>query len=122
MRAPAPLSPLRSGVAALLAGLVFALGLLAWMPEVHARLHHPAADQACSSAHKDASDTHSAPEGEHGCVVTLFAQGLPTPVAAPVALPPRVLAETTLPTAPESAPAAAPDRLHPPALAPPAAV
>ncbi len=122
MPAPAPISPLRSGVAALLAGLVFALGLLAWMPDVHARLHHPAADHACCTTHEDASPAHSAPEGDGGCVVTLFAQGLPTPVAAPVPLPPRVLAETILPAAPQAAPAPAPDRLHPPALAPPATV
>ena len=123
MQATASISRFRSGVAALLASLVFALGLLAWMPDVHARLHAQGNNVACSSRHDDSAADHSSPTAdEAGCVVTLFAQGLPAPMAAPVPLPVLLLAETPDAIAAQAAPAPSPERLHPPALAPPAAV
>lgn len=122
MSPPANISPLRRGIAVLLAGLVLALGVLAWMPDLHARLHAAVTHSDCAQAPgSTADDAHpAAPADDSACVVTLFAQGLTTPVAPPLPLPPRTLAEITPAALPEIALPPAPDRLHPPALAPPA--
>lgn len=122
MPLPANPSPLRRGVAVLLAGLVLALGMLAWMPDLHARLHAAAAHSDCAgTSAPPAGDAHpAAPADDSACVVTLFAQGLTTPVAPPLPLPPRTLADITTAALLEIALPPAPHRLHPPALAPPA--
>lgn len=59
----------------LLAGLVFALGLLAASPAAHALLHdHPTA----THDHADASHDDDA-----GCVITLFQHGITVPLDLP---------------------------------------
>jgi hypothetical protein len=88
----------------LLAGLVFALGLLNAAPSLHERLH--AHDHA--TVHNDA-----------GCAVTLFAHGVTTPLDLPQVNAPRTACIATLSTAPDRLDLTSADHLHPPGQAPP---
>jgi len=57
-------------LAIFLAAVVLALGLLAWSPDAHARLHAASASEPCHADHlPDAGD-------DTDCVITLFAQVL----------------------------------------------
>jgi hypothetical protein len=62
---------LRRQLATICAGLVFALGLFAASPVLHAQLHH--------NPHSSSDD---------GCAVVLFANGVSAPLGAIVAAPP----------------------------------
>lgn len=116
------LAPLQAATAFALAAMVFVLGLLALSPDLHARLHAPAGPApACTADHDHADAAPAALADDSGCVVTLFAQGLPAPDLAPQALPPRLLVGPALPPIPVAQAPRAPARLHPPAQAPPAA-
>jgi hypothetical protein len=88
----------------LLAGLVFALGLLNAAPSLHERLH--AHDHA--TAHNDA-----------GCAVTLFAHGVTTPLDLPRITAPRTACIATLAPASGRLDLTSADHLHPPGQAPP---
>jgi hypothetical protein len=62
--------------AALAIVLVLALTVLASSPELHERLHGHHAG-AAGAAHQDGiPDNGASPDGEDGCIVTLFAQGV----------------------------------------------
>jgi len=64
-------------VAALAAGLLFALAVLAASPELHERLHGRA-PAAVAPAHQGAGHdgAKAAADDEDGCIVTLFSQGV----------------------------------------------
>lgn len=113
---------LQSATALALAAMVFVLGLLALSPDLHARLHglaDPASACADGRDHTDASPSTTLAD-DSGCVVTLFAQGLPAPDLAPQALPPRLMVGPALPPIPLAQASRDSARLHPPAQAPPA--
>src|ERR1019366_9967590 len=69
-------------VAALAAGLLFALAVLAASPELHERLHGHA-PAAVAPAHQGAGHDggRAAADDEDGCIVTLFSQGVILAVA-----------------------------------------
>ena len=71
----APASRLQGALATLLAVWVFALGLLTVAPEAHALLHGE------SASHADHND--SATHDDSGCAVSLFQQGVTTPLDLP---------------------------------------
>lgn len=104
-----PAAPLRA-LAGLLAFFVLALACAVQSPAAHAWLH--------GDAHGDHT-AHAAPD-DAGCPVTLFAQGLTLPLVAPMPGGPLLLAGALLPVLPGASAPSSPDRLHPPAHAPPA--
>lgn len=87
-----------------LAALVFALSLLAFAPSLHARLHDHAHDHdATAVSHDDA-----------GCAVTLFQQGVTTPLSLPSLGKPAPATRLLVLRAPDAVPlSAAPQRLRP---------
>jgi hypothetical protein len=90
-RRATPTTPSRSQGALvwLLAGLVFALGLLSVSPKAHAHLHGHDSDEHHShapAAHDDA-----------GCAITLFQNGVTTPLDLPRLDTPEYQRISTLP-------------------------
>jgi hypothetical protein len=71
---------LARAVAALAAGLLMALTVLAASPELHERLH---GHGVATAAHQGAGHPRgqAAADDEDGCIVTLFSQGAVLPVA-----------------------------------------
>jgi hypothetical protein len=73
-------SLLAQAVASFAAVLVLALAVLAASPELHRMLHgheEQPANAAGTAGHRQPAD-----DGDEGCVVTLFAQGIVLPLAA----------------------------------------
>ena len=105
-----------------LAGMVFALGLLSVSPAAHAHLHgHDHNDDHAHHSHDHAHD-HPAPAAPHddsGCAVTLFQQGVTTPLDLPFLQSPRAALIATLAPAPDSSPLPAPHHRLQPARGPP---
>lgn len=104
-------TPLRSSpapcvLAALLAVLVFALGLLNVSPSAHHWLHAHDADHA--AAHDDA-----------GCAVTLFAHGATTTLDLPRVAAPQTVVFASLVAAPSRLLLTAAHHLTPPGRGPP---
>ena len=123
---PPPSASTRA-LAAMLALLIFGLHLLTHSPAAHAWLHRVASHKTTcvtSGDHATPADDRdktsgSAPHQDATCVVSLFAQGIiAAPDLAVVAAPHDLvfLAPAFGHTRPL---ASAPDRLHPPAHAPP---
>ncbi|MDR0353609.1 MAG: hypothetical protein LBI02_09795 [Opitutaceae bacterium] len=109
--------------AALLAALVLLLSLAGGSPLFHAWLHSPMAE---CPAHAPGAPGHAhdapapgAPDGDHACAVTLFAQGvqLTAPLAAPA--PDAAIFRETPPIAPRETRLATPPHLRPHTHAPP---
>jgi hypothetical protein len=91
--------------------MVFALGLLAVSPQTHAHLH----DHNGEDHHHGPSVVHD----DYGCAVTLFQQGVTTPLELPTLDTPRVTYIATLPLAPKTSVLSAPRHLLQPARGPP---
>jgi len=69
-------------IALLATALVLVLTILAASPELHERLHGLGPGSATAAPHDGSpSSGGKAADGEDGCVVTLFAQGLVLPLA-----------------------------------------
>ncbi|CAM3001832.1 hypothetical protein [Rariglobus hedericola] len=104
------LSRTQSALTWLLAGLVFALGLLAVSPSAHAHLHDS------SSAHH-----HDAPfaTDDAGCAITLFGHGITTPIDLPRITTPRITWTANVPPARDTLAVSAPRHLLWPARGPP---
>ncbi|MDR2676183.1 MAG: hypothetical protein LBC18_15300 [Opitutaceae bacterium] len=132
--------------AALLAALVLLLSLAGSSPRFHAWLHSPAAEcpahahGARGPAHGAPATTHGtsapdahgapdapgapahgAPDGDHACAVTLFAQGVHLAAALAASAPVAVAFHAAAPAAPRENHPVAPPHLRPPAHAPPKA-
>jgi hypothetical protein len=113
--------------AALLAALVVVLSLAGGSPLFHAWLHSPAADcparaPGCPShAHEQDAPAPGAPDGDHVCAVTLFAQGVHLTVALAAPAPVTISLHETAPAAPRENRLAAPPHLRPHTHAPPMA-
>jgi len=77
-------SPLAKASASLAAVLVLALTVLAASPELHRLLHGNEAGPANAAGHGigQAGHRQATDDGDDGCVVTLFAQGIVIPLAA----------------------------------------
>lgn len=85
---------LHRALAAMGAGLVLTLTVLAASPTAHDWLH------ASLDSHEGADHTHApltSTAPEHDCAVVLFASGVETPVAPLALIPPRVAAENISP-------------------------
>lgn len=94
----------RDAFAWVLAGLVLALSLLTAAPALHEHLH---------------ADDHAVAHDDSGCAVTLFGQGVTTPLALPQVEAPDIRpADPTFPAQTELFLTATPD-LHPPGRGPP---
>jgi len=110
--------------AALSAALVLVLNLLAVWPDGHAWLHGHRVEPACACPHeKTEADAPAEPESEsdHGCIVSLFAQGT-TVCFGELGLAPSPATHASAMGAPPTAPAArAPRFLRPPGCGPPVA-
>jgi hypothetical protein len=110
--------------AALSAALVLVLNLLAVWPDGHAWLHGHRVPPECACPHADAmADSPSGEEAEsdHGCIVSLFAQGT-TACFGGLGLAPSPATHASAMGAPPTAPAAkAPRFLRPPGCGPPVA-
>jgi hypothetical protein len=106
-----------------LAGMVFALGLLSVSPAAHAHLHAHAHDgDHASHSHADHAHEHPAPAVSHddsGCAVTLFQQGVTTPLDLPRLESPRTALIATLASTPADSPLPAPHHRLQPARGPP---
>ncbi|OAM90233.1 hypothetical protein OH491_20265 [Termitidicoccus mucosus] len=109
--------------AALLAALVVLLSLAGGSPLFHAWLHSPAAEcpahASGDSGHAHDAPAPGAPDNDHACAITLFAQGvhLTAPLAAPT--PIAVALRETTPAAPRETRLATPPHLRPHTHAPP---
>ena len=114
--APPPPAPLRV-LAGLLAFFVLALVCAVQSPVAHDWLH--ASRSSCTAHSAGHALPDAGPPGDIGCPVTLFAQGFTLPLAAPAPDLPRLLTCPAPPAGPVACLPAAPDRLHPPAHAPP---
>jgi hypothetical protein len=110
-RYPSTVSRLQGALAWMLAGLVFALGLLTVSPTLHAHLHGETSDH-----HRHAT---AHPHDDSGCAVTLFQQGVTPPLDLPRLDIPRETWIATLPPAPDTPIPAAPSYLLQPARGPP---
>ena len=116
---PSRPSPLSRATAALGAALVLCLTVVASSPDLHERLHGAAAPVAAGHG-GSLPGRPAAPDGDDGCVVTLFAQGVVLCLALvalaftgqSVRLPDFAVADRVLPEAP--------GYLHLPPQAPPA--
>jgi hypothetical protein len=106
-----------------LAGMVFALGLLTVSPAAHAHLHAYEHDgDHASPAHAGHTHEHPAPAvpyDDSGCAVTLFQQGVTTPLDLPRLESPRAALIATLAPAPADSPVPAPSHRLQPARGPP---
>lgn len=70
-------SPFSRAIASLGVLLVLVLTVLASSPELHERIHgHAVAATAGTHSQGDSPGQPNAPDGDDGCVVTLFAQGV----------------------------------------------
>ncbi len=101
-----------------LAGMVFALGLLSASPAAHAHLHAHAHD-GDHAAHSHEHPASAVPHDDSGCAVTLFQQGVTTPLEFPVIASPSTALIATLAPAPDSSPLPAPQHRLQPARGPP---
>ena len=109
---PPAISRMQSVLAWFLMGLVFTLSLLTASPEIHAYLHGE------SRAHSD--DAVPQAHDDHSCAVTLFQQGVTTPLDLPrVDTPRNTLWIATLPPARDTLALSAPRHLLRPARGPP---
>ena len=96
----------------LLAGLVFALGLLSVSPNAHAHLHGHDSDEHHSHAPLAAHD-------DAGCAITLFQNGITTPLDLPRLDTPEPLWISTLPLAGDTRLIPTSHHRLPPACGPP---
>lgn len=94
----------RDAFAWVLAGLVLALSLLTAAPAVHEHLH---------------ADDHAVAHDDSGCAVTLFGQGVTTPLALPEVEAPAGRWIVTIPPVHETLPPVSVHGLHPPGRGPP---
>lgn len=110
--------------AALGAALVLVLNLLAVWPDGHAWLHGHRAAPECACPHAKAtgeSPSGGTEESDHGCIVSLFAQGKTASFGGMVIAPLPALHATAIDAAP-AAPAVRVARFRlPPGCGPPAA-
>lgn len=97
-------------LACALAVLAFALGLLAVSPSAHAHLHSHGDDH-----HDGVPRVHD----DSGCAVTLFQQGVTTPLDSPRVVTPRDFHIASVSPARDSLAPAAPRHLLQPARGPP---
>jgi len=128
---PAPSTPsarrfFAGAFACVLSVLVFALGLLAVSPDIHARLHtHAHLDHDHDEAGAPADHVHSdgahLPADDANCAIVLFAQGVSLPLELPrvTAPQPQVLVEFN-PLSRDELRFSPPRYLHPPGRGPPA--
>ena len=108
--------------AALSAALVLVLNLLAVWPEGHAWLHGHRDAPACACPHGGATpDAPAEPETEsdHGCIVSLFAQGKTTWAGGSPLAPSPALHATALNVPPAAPATQMPRFLRPPGCGPP---
>jgi hypothetical protein len=114
---PTPLTRLTAALAVL---LVLALTAVSASPELHSRLHDHSSSP--SAAHHEHGAPGQAEDGDEGCVVTLFAQGLVLALGLVVLFFTGAVRRTaSFPQARRLA-LPAPDYLHLPPQAPPVGV
>lgn len=106
-------SRLPGALAFVLAGVVFALGLLSASPATHARLH-------AHDAHQDAhGHDHAIAHDDAGCAVSLFSQGVVTPLEFPCVEAPPAACVATLEPSRAARHLVSPGHLRPPGRGPP---
>lgn len=115
--------PLPAPGALVLAALVLVLSLAAGSPLFHAWLHSAAAECPArapgGSGHAHDATAPLAPDNDHACAVTLFAQGVRLTAALAAPAPVAVALHETAPSAPRETSLAAPPHLRPHSHAPP---